>query len=87
LYFGNCFHSLDMTTIQRIALAHLCVSETCKQDPRVGMPVEVAVVRVGRPPVILGPEELGEVQRNSENTVSELRRLIYSAQPHISELS
>ena len=87
LYFSNSFHKQDMTTAQRISLAHLCVSETCEQDPRVGMPVEIAVVRVGRPPIILGPEELSEVQKNSENTIGELQRMIQNAAPAIPGLT
>ncbi len=45
LYFANAYHSDSLTTSQRIRLAHFCISQATKYDPRVGGTVEVALVK------------------------------------------
>ena len=86
LYFSHSYHSQDMNTVQRIALAHLCVTETCKQDPRVGAPVEIGLVRIGKPPQIFGVDDLAEVQKVSESITNEIREILSRADPRITGL-
>lgn len=86
MYFSHAFHSPEMSIVQRISIAHLCVSETCKQDPRVGPPVEIGLVRVGKAPKILDPKQLESVQARSSEIANEIRNMVMSSNPQIPDL-
>jgi len=86
MHFAHRFHTREMTTPQRIQLAHLCVSEACHQDPRVDFPVEVGLIRLNKTPQLFTPTELKDVQKRSEHISSEIRRLVISSNPEISSL-
>lgn len=45
MHFSAAYHRESMTTEQRILLAYFCIFETTRQDPRVGTPIDIAVVR------------------------------------------
>lgn len=76
LYFSFAFHDESGTTQQRILLAHLCVTEAAKQDPRCGPPVQIGVVSRSEKARILTEKELKPVQARSEEIISTLRDMI-----------
>lgn len=86
MYFSSRFHSPKVTTIQRISLAHFCVSEVCKQDPRVDFPVEIGLVRRNHPPQLLNAQDLGKVQEQSDKIGPEIERMILQSNPDIPAL-
>jgi 20S proteasome alpha/beta subunit len=86
LYFSYAFHSPDLATAQRIVLAHLCVSEAAKQDPRCGPPVQVGIIRPGKKARIFTAEELVEVQSRSGEIAAEIEKLILASSPKIANL-
>ena len=85
LYFANAYHSPDLNTSQRILLAYLCVSEAAKHDPRIGGPVEVALV--GESGVtFFSLEDLVEVRKESARIARALAKRIASFNPRIKGL-
>ena len=86
LYFAYAFHKPAMGRAQRISLAHLCVTEACKQDPRVGLPVEVGLVCLDRDPQLFSADHLREVAEHNREIISEFHEMILEAHPQIDGL-
>lgn len=86
MYLSHALHRTDTSLVQRISIAHFSVSEACKQDARVGPPVELGLVRVGKPPLILEPKQLENVRRKSADIANEIRDMVMSSNPAIDDL-
>jgi len=86
MYLSHALHRMDTSLVQRISIAHFSVSEACKQDVRVGPPVEIGLVRVGKRPQILGPKQLENVQSQSAKIADEIRDMVMSSNPAIDDL-
>lgn len=62
-----------MSHRQLARLAYFSVSEVAKHDPRMEVPVEVAVVTEAAPPRFLSPKELNKLKEESDRISASLR--------------
>lgn len=82
LYFASSRHSRDMDTELRILLAYFCVREAAACDLRVRAPIEVAVVRENGVRCF-SEEQLGDVERRSEEIVAQIAGAFHGPAPAI----
>lgn len=73
LYVANSYHNDKMSHRQLARLAYFSVSEVAKHDPRMEVPVEVAVVTEAAPPRFLSPKELNKLKEESDRISASLR--------------
>jgi hypothetical protein len=78
LYFANKLPLRKMTTAQLVQLAHFCVNETARQDPRVGGKIEIVIVREDIiQPIALS--DLGSVAARSELISDQVEELFLAS--------
>ncbi|MBZ5542929.1 MAG: hypothetical protein LAO07_04525 [Acidobacteriia bacterium] len=73
LYFAYRYHSQKMSSDQRQLLAYFCVSEVARLDPRVDVPIEVAIVR-GDSVRFLEAKELNVLEKCSKRISGAISR-------------
>lgn len=83
LYFASAFHRREMDTRQRMLLAHFCVSEAAKLDPRLGGHVDLALVKENSPVRFFSQDELVKVQLAGEKIFGLLTKRFAAAGPPI----
>lgn len=83
LYFASAFHRREMDTRQRILLAHFCVGEAAKLDPRLGGHVDLALVKENGPVRFFSQDELVKVQLAGEKICGWLAKRFAAPGPPI----
>ncbi len=82
LYLAHAYHTSEMDTRQRVRLAYLCVHEAAKQDPRVGGPVEIAIVSA-RGVTFLSQDDLETLKGECREITAQLRKRLLEPGPPI----